>query len=115
MARERLCKICGGWHDLDKPWPGNCLPEYNDTRSHLATPMIIHDGMQPIRSMADGKIYTSKAAMRQSYKPSGNPEGKRYVEVGDQVSTKLAPKPRPDRKAIEATVAKAFSQAGLGA
>jgi hypothetical protein len=68
--------------------------------------------------MADGKIYTSKSAMRATYKPSGNPEGKRYVEIGDDASV-TAPKPRAkpkiDRSAIKATVNKAFSRAGLGA
>jgi len=77
--------------------------------------MIIQDTIQPIRSMADGKVYTSKSAMRQSYLPGGNPDGKRYIEIGDEAPTRPAPKPRPDRKAIKATVDKAFSRAGLGA
>lgn len=44
------------------------------------------DEQEPLLSMADGKMYTSKAAMRASYKASGNPQGKEYVEVGDDPS-----------------------------
>lgn len=115
MARERLCKVCGKWHSLDEAWPDNCWRERAPARSDLSAPMIIHDNIQPIRSMADGKVYTSKAAMRQSYMPSGNPDGKRYIEVGDEAPTQRAAKPKPDRKAIKETVEKAFSRAGLGA
>lgn len=41
------------------------------------------DETEPLRSMADGKMYTSKAAMRESYRASNNPSGKEFVEVGD--------------------------------
>lgn len=38
-GRSRLCKTCGAWHALDKPWPHNCRPEA-PPRSHLASPQI---------------------------------------------------------------------------
>lgn len=41
------------------------------------------DEQEPIVSMADGKVYTSKALMRESYKASNNPQGVNYIEVGD--------------------------------
>lgn len=85
-------------------------------RSILGAPMIASDEMAPTQSMADGKVYTSKAALRATYLPSGNPEGARYTEVGnDPAMFRPRPKPKPDRKAIKAAVGRAFSKAGLGA
>lgn len=85
-------------------------------RSILGAPMIASDEMPPTQSMADGKTYTSKAALRATYLPSGNPEGARYTEVGnDPAIFRVPPKPKSDRKAIKAAVGKAFSRAGLGA
>jgi len=44
------------------------------------------DDQEPLRSMADGRMYTSKAAMRESYKASHNPRGIDFVEVGDDAA-----------------------------
>ncbi len=117
MARERLCRACGGWHDIER-WPHNCLPERNYAASDLPAPMLMNDSMEPTQSMVDGHFYTSKAALRATYKPSGNREGKRYTEVGDDssvVNPKPFKKPKPDQNAIKAAVGKALSQVGLGA
>lgn len=117
MSRERLCRCCGGWHDIER-WPHNCLPERNYAASDLPAPRIIGDTIEPTQSMVDGKYYTSKAAIRATYMPSGNAEGKRYVEVGNDSSVmdpKPFKKPAPDRKAIKAAVGKALSQTGFGA
>lgn len=109
---ERYCKVCDGWHDLDRPWPHNCLPERRDIRSDLAGPMVISDTMQPVQSQLDGKMYDSKASLRASYRAAG------VVEVGNDSSV-TSPKPRPRRKpdtaGIKAAVGKAFSRVGLGA
>jgi hypothetical protein len=67
--------------------------------------MIIGDTVE-IKSMVDGKIYTSKAALRASYRARG------YAEVGNE-ELKPAPKPKPDRKAISESVGKAFARAGI--
>ncbi len=80
-------------------------------RSDLPTPMIISDTIEPTKSMADGKYYSSKAAIRATYKPSGNPEGKRYAEVGNE---KQKPKPFvPDKKGISDAVDYGLAKAGL--
>ena len=42
---QRFCRVCRSWHDLDAPWPGNCLPERNLARSDLPTPRLIRDGL----------------------------------------------------------------------
>ena len=109
---ERSCKVCGGWHDLEKPWPHNCLPETNHKRSHLSAPMFIKDCMDPVQSMVDGKMYDSKATLRASYKAHG------VTEVGNDSSImnpKPPPKPKSNKAAVKASLAKAFSRAGLGA
>jgi hypothetical protein len=86
-----------------------------DRRSHLAAPLIKGDTIEPTRSMADGKFYTSKAALRATYKPSGNPKGERYIEVGDQDITKHVKPPEPDAKAIRDAADRALSQVGISA
>ncbi len=109
MARERLCRYCGNWHPVDN-WPHNCLPPAKP-RSELPAPSVIADTIEPVQSMLDGRMYDSKAALRQTYKDHG------AIEVGNDSSV-TNPKPhkpkRPDRKEIGAAVDRAFSQAGLG-
>lgn len=85
-------------------------------RGNHSCPALIGDEMPPTKNMVDGKYYTSKTAMRATYKPSGNAEGVRFAEIGDDPAM-LRPtaKPKPDRAAIKATVGRAFSRAGLGA
>ena len=56
--------------------------------------------------MVDGKVYTSKEALRRSYRARG------YTEVGNE-EIKPRPKPKPDRKAIKESVGKAFARAGI--
>lgn len=91
--RQRFCKICKGWHELDK-WPAECWVEPKKTRSHLGFPMInTSDSTDPLRSMADGRMYTSKKAMRESYKAANNPRGVDFVEVGDDKEF-ISPTPR---------------------
>lgn len=118
LMTQRFCKICRNWHDLEKPWPSACIVEKPDRRSHIPTPMLIQDQMEPTQSMLDGKLYTSKRAMRESYREHNRRTGENIVEVGDDSSI-VSPKPRartkPNRKDIKAAVARGFSQAGLGA
>jgi len=68
-------------------------------RSDLAAPIIINDTIE-VQSMSDGKHYTSKRALRQSYREQG------VIEMGDQ---------RPKRKRVQpkdakADIEKAFAQ-----
>lgn len=102
---ERLCKVCKGWHDLSEPWPRACARVRHDRRSVLATPMVVSDAIECV-SMGDGKTYTSKRALRRSYREQG------LVEVGDQKQT---PKPRkmPDKRGIRDSIDRAFAQVGI--
>jgi len=119
MARERLCKVCRNWHELDA-WPHNCM-KAAPNRSELPAPMLIRDNMDETRSMLDGKVYDSKSSLRKTYKQAG------VVEVGNDSSytdtagitareTKaVKEKKAKHRKAVSQTVEKALSRAGLGA
>lgn len=108
MARQRFCKVCKGWHELDN-WPHNCMPERNWARSELAGPMIISDSMEPTQHPCNGKMYTSKARFRAETRAHG------CVEVGNDVKTTPKPKERPKKAEVRASIDKAFSQAGFGA
>ena len=107
---ERFCKVCRGWHDLDKPWPHNCLPERKMARADLPAPAVIADTMPPVQSMLDGKLYDSKAALRATYKAAG------VTEVGNDSSV-LDPKPfqkrYSKREDIKTSVRRAASRVGI--
>lgn len=98
-----------------KPMPP--MPEYDaapSKRGAFPTPMVVGDSQDPLRSMADGKMYTSKSAMRRSYRADGNPEGVEFTEVGnDAARFKPKPKPQVDEAKIEASIGKAISRAKL--
>jgi hypothetical protein len=119
MARERLCKVCRNWHELDA-WPHNCM-KAAPNRSELAAPMLIRDCMDETRSMLDGKVYDSKSSLRKTYKQAG------VVEIGNDSSytdtagitarevKAVKEKKAKHRKAVSQTVEKALSRAGIGA
>jgi len=77
-------------------------------RSALPCPMVIPDNVE-VKSMVDGRMYTSKRALRRSYREQG------YTEVGDAWDKKLPeqPKPKIDAKERRLDIAKAFSRAGV--
>lgn len=39
VGKSRLCKSCGDWHSLDKPWPHNCRPPA-PPRANMPAPML---------------------------------------------------------------------------
>lgn len=39
-GRSRLCKVCGDWHSLERPWPHNCRSEAPPRNWRLAAPMV---------------------------------------------------------------------------
>lgn len=104
--------------DWSKPIARPPRESVTGKRSGLSAPRLLSDTIEPTQSMADGEYYTSKSALRGTYRPSGNPDGKSYVEVGDDRSV-TDPNPRqnakPDREGINASLNRAFSQVGLGA
>lgn len=110
--RFKRCPDCDDLHDVHE-WPDN----HRRPGEALCVPMVIQDRMDaPIQSMATGEWFDSKAALRRTYKSSGNRQGETYTEVGgDPAILKPFKKPKPDRMKIKAAVHSAFSKVGLGA
>lgn len=73
--------------------------------SDLPCPTVISDYVD-VKSMVDGQMYSSKSALRRSYRQHG------VVEVGNE-EMKAAPKPKPDRRAVRESIEKACSRAGI--
>ncbi len=57
--------------------PKHLAPRLEVQRSHLPAPRIISDAVE-VTSMLDGKTYTSKAALRSTYRAAG------VEEVGNE-------------------------------
>jgi hypothetical protein len=89
------------------PAENYCRPAPN--RSTLPAPHLMRDEMPPVQSMASGKMYDSKSAIRAEYKRLN------VREVGNDVPTTPPAPKRPRREDIKAAVGRAFSKAGLGA
>jgi hypothetical protein len=105
--RFKQCGACGDWHEVAN-WPANHTQP-------LAAPSVIRDDMPPTRSMVDGSIHESKRGIRKTYEPSGNAEGVKYTEVGNDPA-RLGPrrKPKPDPKAVRESLAKAQAKLANG-
>ena len=73
--------------------------------SSLAAPMVIGDAIE-VKSMVDGRIYTSKRALRNSYRTQG------YIEIGNEIQA--PPKRRrAGEREISDSVERAFARAGV--
>ena len=75
-------------------------------RSHLPAPMLIADTMADMVSHGDMKHYSSKSALRKSYKELG------VEEVGNEVP-KVTQKPTMDRKKLRSALKDAAEQHGF--
>lgn len=112
--RGKYCTLCQTIHEQEPNYE-RCPKEGQSKFSDLASPMVIMDTMPAVQSMVDGKMYTSKAALRATYKPSGNAEGKEYVEVGNDPA-RLRPfkRKKPDTKANVEAIKKAHARYDRG-
>ena len=109
--RYKFCPDCGDMHSVHD-WPDN----HRRPEEALSAPSVISDSQPFIQSMATGQWFDSKSELRKTYKPSGNPQGERYTEVGgDPALLRPRKKPKKDRMSVRASVHRAFSKAGLGA
>ncbi|NKL79954.1 hypothetical protein [Rhizobium leguminosarum] len=99
--RERYCRVCGGWHPLDK-WPHNCMPVKNLARSDLPAPHFVSDSID-IQSMHDGRHYTSKAKLRSAYRSAG------VVEIGNEKPQPIE-KPKTDRNEIRKELQRVYAE-----
>lgn len=86
---ERACRVCGGWHDLEMPWPAKCFVGVPVARSDLPGPMIISDCMDATMNMADGRRYDSKRAYQKAVRAAG-------CEIVGNETVKAPPKQKLD-------------------
>ena len=82
-------------------------------RSSLPAPHFICDTMDELQSMADGKFYNSKSAMRASYKAENNPHGVDFIEVGNEDTATFTP-PKRDRKGDREAIERAINDVQNG-
>lgn len=79
--------------------------------SDLACPMTIGDSMSPVQSMADGRWYDSKSAIRRSY--TAGPT--KFVEVGNDPARLRPPeRKKVSRQEVKASVEKAQARFNRG-
>lgn len=69
MARSRLCRCCKDFHDLDKPWPHNCLSHFGVVARDA--PFIRPDGMDVTENPVNGLLYDSKSAYYAAVEAAG--------------------------------------------
>ncbi len=101
MARSRLCRCCKDFHDLAQPWPDACASHFGDSGS--AGFYVQSDTMDPIRSMADGKMYDSKSRYRSDLRARG------LIEVGNEMH---APAKMPGAPPLRQTLRDTYRQLG---
>lgn len=106
--------MCSGWHEVDN-WPLVCYVISERAQSDtFSVPYFISDSIEPCTSMADGRVYSSKAALRATYKASGNPQGESYVEVGNApIREAPAPDVKQHKSSVRESLQKAKSMVGL--
>jgi hypothetical protein len=101
---------------LDKK-TGVLHPKYDPSAPIKGFPRIhTGDEQEATLSMADGKYYTSKAKMRATYKPGGNPQGESFIEVGDDQSYKKIAEQRrnPNPEQIHEAAQRAVADLNAG-
>ena len=87
------------------------VPARPAARSDLPVPYLISDNLDaPLYSGADGQQYTSKAALRASYRASGNPQGIEYTEVGNDLAPISERGLETSDKGIDESIMKAIAQ-----
>lgn len=75
---QRMCKVCGEWHDLEQPWPQKCYRPEPDRRSPLGVPMVISDQMEPTKHHGTGRMISSKRAFSAETRRAG------MIELGNE-------------------------------
>lgn len=107
MPRSRFCRVCKDFHDVEAPWPAECLGHFasrsagaGEARFH-----IISDTIEPFQAMHTGEVFSSKSRYRQDLKARG------YIEVGNENRT-AKPPPPVDRASIRKSIRDSYQQLG---
>ncbi len=94
MTAYRLCRACGGFHDLADAWPDGCVSHFQNY-SVGGGLQIIRD-TAAYRSMITGQVIDGRRQHRDHLKAHG------CVEVGNDTShiTRKPSKPKTSRKEL---------------
>lgn len=71
---QRMCKVCGEWHDLEQPWPAKCERHF----TKQSGPFVISDNMEYTKHHGTGKMIASKRAFSAETRAAG------MVELGNE-------------------------------
>lgn len=87
---------------------GKVVPKGSETRA-LGPGKPVNDEMPiAVQSMADGRYYSSRSALRRTYRASGNPQGVHYTEVGNDPARFKQPEPyRGNERGVMDAIGKA--------
>lgn len=109
MTRQFFDRQAREWVDEDEYWFRKSANSQETARSDtFNAPYLCSDGMDPVQSQLDGRMYDSKSRLRATYREAG------VVEVGnDAARLRKRPKIMPDRQAIRESIKKAASKAGM--
>ena len=95
---SRHCDVCNGWHDLNTPWPSECLGHYTRTDEERIGLQIIKD-IEPYKNVVDGGVIGSRKQHKDFLR------GRGLIEIGNEVVTKKYEEPqhvgRDIRRALE--------------
>lgn len=102
MTKEEWCKLWG--YSAGSPEGEQAWLDKTTFRPSRSSFYVRSDSIDPVRSMADGKMHDSLSSLYKSYRADGNPQGVNYQCIGNDVSpcTTFKPKERDDKKAHEA-------------
>lgn len=92
-GRSRKCKVCGGWHRLDMPWPHNCRSEAPPRNPDLAMPQVapafqpfkasVHPDAPVIGSRNDKRDYMDRNGLAE-YEPGVRNEGAQWAREKEE-------------------------------
>ena len=88
-------------------------PIAESKRADFPIPMMVRDFADPVQSCADGKWYSSKAALARSHKAAHNPHGQDFIELGNEAAPTFTPH-KTDEKAERDVIRKAIEDVKNG-
>lgn len=83
MSRSRHCDCCGDWHDLEKPWPHNCISHYGKRQGEDRIGLQIIKDIDPYKAV--GLPGQPIIGGRRQHKDAMRAHG--MVEVGNEKVT----------------------------
>ena len=104
MARSRLCRACGDFHDIEAAWPDACSAHFGVPAN--AAPYVRADGMDPVRSMVSGKMHDSKSAYYAEVRRAG-------CEIVGNDKAGFGPRPEYRPEGVGRAIKEAMERHGL--